>query len=185
MKVLVFSSTITAILFTAIWNWDNTYQKPELTTLIPASEGQPALIVPTPETAFVHEDPPSIAPLKNGRFTSGYGMRIHPVHKKKRMHRGIDFAAPMGTPVVATASGKVITTDFQKNGYGNHIVIQHDEIYSTKYAQLSKILVKKGEVVQQGDTIGLVGSSGLSTAPHLHYEVRKSGEWVDPKAYLP
>lgn len=130
-------------------------------------------------------EPPSIKPL-DGDFEvkSGFGYRIHPFIKKKRFHSGIDFAAPEGTPVLATADGEVIISKTNKTGYGKHIVILHDEGFKTMYAHLSKLKVKKGEKIKKGDIIGLVGTTGTSIAPHLHYEVVKDGKKVDPEKYF-
>ncbi|MEM6262346.1 MAG: peptidoglycan DD-metalloendopeptidase family protein [Bacteroidota bacterium] len=122
---------------------------------------------------------------------SPFGMRFHPVHHVNKMHKGLDFVAPKGTPVLATASGEVEKAVYQgnKEGYGRHIVIKHDEAYegeqySTLYAHLSSLRVKQGEYVMQGDTIGFSGNTGTSTAPHLHYEVHLNGDHVDPLEYL-
>jgi len=131
-------------------------------------------------------DPPTIAPITgNFRISSGFGMRIHPIHKTKRMHQGLDLIAPTGTPVQATANGTVHKVKVSKGGYGKHIIIQHDEEYQTLYAQLSSITVQEGQVVKEGDIIGAVGSSGASTGPHLHYEVIKNGMHEDPREYFP
>ena len=129
-------------------------------------------------------DPPSIAPLKgNHEVTSNFGMRLHPLKKKRQFHRGMDFKAPIGTPVLATANGMVEQVAKHKNGYGNHIVIKHDEAFKTLYAHLSEIKISKGQKVEIGDVIGLVGTTGAAIASHLHYEVIKSGKAVDPMAY--
>lgn len=130
------------------------------------------------------QEPPTISPLGGSyEITSGFGQRLHPILKEKRMHRGVDFRAPIGTPVKATSDGKVIKAG-ETYGYGIRIVIQHDESYQTLYAQLSELKVKVGQTVKKGDVIGKVGSSGLSTAPHLHYEVIKDGACEDPEKYL-
>ncbi len=130
-------------------------------------------------------DPPSSYPLgKDFEVTSHFGMRLHPVYKKKKMHFGIDFRAPVGTPVYATSDGVVEKVAEQKRGYGNHIVLRHDDSFKSLYAQLSEIKVDSGQSVKKGDLIGLVGSSGTSTAPHLHYEVIKDGKKVDPVNYF-
>ena len=130
-------------------------------------------------------DPPTRSPLKGDRkITSTFGMRMHPILKEKKHHRGIDFKAAIGTPVYATAHGVVKKVENTPKGYGKHIVIQHDNHYETLYAQLSEMDVKEGDEVQFGDRIGAVGSSGMSTAPHLHYEVIKDGARVDPEKYL-
>lgn len=146
------------------------------------AEIAPPLDVP----AFLQalQDPPDISPLGEGfTVTSSFGKRMHPITKVIKLHQGIDLKAPMGTPVYATSDGIVVKAEFHK-GYGNHIVIQHDEQYKTLYAQLSKIDVEVGEEIAKGTVIGAVGSSGMSTAPHLHYEVIKGGECQDPEDYL-
>lgn len=131
------------------------------------------------------EDPPTISPLQGDpKITSGFGMRVHPIQKVKKQHRGVDFKAETGTPVYATSDGVVVKVETQPKGYGQHIVIEHDEHFKTLYAQLSRMDVKVGDEVKRGDQIGAVGSSGMSTAPHLHYEVIKDGVHVDPAEYL-
>ncbi len=129
---------------------------------------------------------PSVWPIdrENCKFTSGFGERIHPIYREKMMHKGVDLAAAKGTPVQVTADGVVEKTEDWPEGYGKYIVVVHNDIFTTLYAQLSEIKVKVGDRVKQGDVIGLVGSSGLSTAPHLHYEVRKNGEVVNPADYF-
>ena len=129
-------------------------------------------------------DPPNISPIKgNHKVTSSFGMRFHPVFKKEKFHRGMDFKAATGTPVLATSNGIVTKAENQKKGYGNFIVIKHDDEYETLYGHLHEIKIAVGQKVFQGDVIGTVGSSGLSTVPHLHYEVIKAGKAVDPIAY--
>lgn len=117
---------------------------------------------------------------------STFGMRTHPILKQERMHQGIDFAAPAGTPVLATAGGIVSKTLMaaDSSGYGIHTVIKHDDNFETRYAHLSQLLVSIGQVVEKGDTIGLSGSTGLSTNPHLHYEVLKDGIHLDPQDFF-
>lgn len=129
---------------------------------------------------------PSIKPIKQVQATSGYGWRIHPITKKRQFHNGTDLKADEGTPVIATADGKVLKCEFleQGKGYGRMILIQHNQQYSTLYAQLSEFKVKQGDEIKQGSIIGLVGHSGISTGPHLHYEVFKDGKNVDPKEYF-
>lgn len=132
---------------------------------------------------------PSIKPLKEAdikRMSSGFGMRIHPASKKKQMHWGIDFAAEMGKPVIATADGEITTTQFRSEtkGYGRRVVIKHSEVYTTSYSHLSGFNCKVGQQVKKGEVIGYIGSSGQSWAPHLHYEVFKDGKRVDPAAYF-
>ena len=115
---------------------------------------------------------PSVLPIniKDYTMSSGYGIRIDPVYKSHKFHAGLDFAADMGTQVFATADGKISFAS-QKSGYGNCIDIDHGYNYKTRYAHLSKILVPEGKEVKRGELIGLVGSTGKSTGPHLHYEV--------------
>lgn len=144
-----------------------------------------AKISSTEELAFI----PSIQPVQNedlNKLASGFGIRIHPIHKGKYMHAGIDFAAPRNTPVYATAYGKVklVKQSKDQTGYGNQIEIDHNNGYVTKYAHLETINVKIGEEVKRGQVIGLVGNSGGSVAPHLHYEVRKDGKKVNPIFYM-
>jgi murein DD-endopeptidase MepM/ murein hydrolase activator NlpD len=129
---------------------------------------------------------PAIQPVANKnlkRMASGYGNRIHPVYKTKKMHWGMDFSAPKGTEVYATGDGKVEKVKRTKRGYGNQVRINHSYGYKTFYAHLDKYIVKKGQVVKRGDLIGYVGSTGTSTAPHLHYEVVKDKKKVNPVNY--
>lgn len=133
----------------------------------------------------LNNDPPSIYPLgEDYEVSSHFGMRLHPLHKVKKMHLGIDFRAPIGTPVYATSDGVIETVETPTKGYGKHIIIRHDDSFKSLYAQLFEIKVKEGQTVKQGDLIGLVGSSGTSTGPHLHYEVIKDGKRVDPVNYF-
>jgi murein DD-endopeptidase MepM/ murein hydrolase activator NlpD len=114
--------------------------------------------------------------------SSAYGMRRHPVLKRRRMHRGIDFAARRGTPVLAAGSG-VVTFAGRQNGYGQLIIIDHGHGLTTRYGHLRRIKVNVGDRVAPGQTIGQVGSSGRATGPHLHFEVRVAGKAVDPIRY--
>jgi murein DD-endopeptidase MepM/ murein hydrolase activator NlpD len=133
---------------------------------------------------------PSIFPVKKGegvKISSGFGMRIHPISKKEMMHNAVDIKAPEGTPVYATADGlvrKVKQNYKQGEGYGKYIIIDNEGGYSTLYAQLKDYSAKEGQEVKQGDVIGYVGQTGLSTGPHLHYEIKKDGENVDPEKYF-
>lgn len=117
-------------------------------------------------------------------MASGYGYRIHPIYKVRKLHTGTDFSAPTGTPIYATGDGKVSTYKRSRAGYGNHIVIDHGYGYQTLYAHMSKVDVKRGQKVKRGDVIGYIGSSGRSTAPHLHYEVIKDGRKINPINYF-
>jgi len=126
---------------------------------------------------------PAIQPVKKEdltRMASGYGWRIDPFLKTRKKHYGMDFTAPKGTPVYATGPGKVIRADANSSGFGKHIRIDHGFGYISLYAHLSKYNVRKGQRVKRGDLIGFVGSTGRSEAPHLHYEIRKNKERINP-----
>ena len=130
---------------------------------------------------------PAIQPVSNKelkRLASGFGMRMHPIYKVRRMHTGTDFSVPTGTPVYATGDGEIIATFTKFNGYGKYIKIQHGFGYQTLYAHLSQFLVKPGQKVKRGQIIGYSGNSGASTAPHLHYEVIENGKKVNPVNYF-
>ena len=132
------------------------------------------------------EDIPSISPISGSdgvRMTSGFGMRMHPIEKVKKMHFGMDFACKTGTEILATADGEVKSVTHTK-GYGKMITLIHGDDYQTKYAQLSEFKVAEGDKVRKGDVIALSGNSGASTAPHLHYEILKGGKRVDPADYI-
>jgi len=118
------------------------------------------------------------------RVGSGFGMRKDPIDSTMKMHKGIDIAAPTGTKVYAAGSGKVLKITSSDDGYGNCIVIEHGYGFVTRYAHLSGFKIKEGDEVKKGDLIGLVGSTGRSTGPHLHYEIEKDGERIDPKKYI-
>jgi murein DD-endopeptidase MepM/ murein hydrolase activator NlpD len=115
-----------------------------------------------------------------GHITSGFGLRFHPILGFTRMHKGIDIGAPRGTPVYAVADARVASAGWS-GGYGNFIRLSHSPSLATGYGHLSRILVQPGQVVQRGETIGLVGSTGLATGPHLHWEVWKNGVAVNPQ----
>ena len=119
------------------------------------------------------------SPLEFSRVSSGYGMRFHPIHGGQRPHLGVDFAAPTGTPVRTVGDGVVQFAGWQ-GGYGNIVVVQHANQQQTAYAHLSRIDVRKGQKLDQGDFIGAVGSTGASTGPHLHFEFRDKGKHIDP-----
>ncbi len=129
---------------------------------------------------------PAVMPVANKdlkRTASGFGYRIDPIYKTQKMHTGMDFTADTGTDVYATGNGVVESVEVKKWGYGKHVVIDHGYGYKTMYAHLIKFNVKKGQKVKRGDLIGFVGSTGKSTAPHLHYEVIKDGNKVNPANY--
>ncbi len=126
---------------------------------------------------------PAIQPVSNkdlNRIASGYGSRIDPVYKTVKFHYGLDFAAPQGTPIYATADGNVITAGNTGNGYGNYVVINHGYGYETLYGHMVRVKARNGQTVKRGEVIGWVGSTGKSTGPHCHYEVHKYGQKIDP-----
>lgn len=125
---------------------------------------------------------PSLRPTE-GIMSSAFGYRRHPITGAWRMHEGVDIAAPLGTPIYAAGAGVVIHAG-EKGGYGYTVIIDHDYGLTTLYAHMSKILVERGALVQKGDCIGLVGSTGVSTGPHLHYEVWVNGQPVNPLDYF-
>ena len=131
------------------------------------------------------ENIPAIQPVMNKdlkRVASGYGMRIDPVYHVRRFHQGMDFTAPTGTDIYATGNAKVVFSGW-KQGYGNTVILDHGFGYQTLYAHLFKSLVREGQRVRRYDVIALVGNTGKSTGPHLHYEVRLHGKPVDPRNY--
>ena len=126
---------------------------------------------------------PAIMPVANKdlkRVASGYGMRMHPILKIRKMHTGMDFTAPTGTDIYSTGDGVVVLVKKSRRGYGNHVVIDHGFGYSTRYAHMVKFNVRKGQKIKRGDVIGYVGNTGLSKGPHLHYEVEKNGKKINP-----
>lgn len=130
---------------------------------------------------------PAIQPVSNKelkRIASGFGTRIDPIYKTRKMHTGIDFTAPTGAKVYATGDGTVAKVTYDRWGYGTHIVINHGYGYQTLYAHLSAAKVKPGQKVTRGQLIGNVGSTGKSTGPHLHYEVIKNGQKVNPIGFF-
>lgn len=124
---------------------------------------------------------PAIKPVP-GVVISGFGVRVHPILHIRKEHTGLDFTAPIGTPVMATADGVVVTAGVG-NGYGNQIEIDHGT-FTTKFAHLSEFKVKVGDAIKRGDIIALTGNTGLSSGPHLHYEIIKNGDKIDPVDYF-
>lgn len=126
---------------------------------------------------------PAIQPVSNkdlNRIASGFGARIDPVYKTPKFHYGLDFSAPQGTPIYATADGNITTAGNTGNGYGNYVVINHGYGYETLYGHMVRVKVRNGQAVKRGEVIGWVGSTGKSTGPHCHYEVHKNGAKIDP-----
>ena len=130
---------------------------------------------------------PAIQPVSNKQLialASGFGFRVHPIYKVKKLHTGIDFAASIGTPIYATADGKVLEVSVRFSGYGKMVEIDHGFGYHTRYAHMHGFAVRQGQQVKRGDLIGYVGNTGLSTAPHLHYEVLLNGSHINPVHYF-
>jgi murein DD-endopeptidase MepM/ murein hydrolase activator NlpD len=142
----------------------------------PSSEGTASIV---PMVAWL----PSGMPTEGVTLSSRYGWRIHPIHGDARMHRGIDIPGTTGSPVFATAEGAVTLADWSE-GYGLLVQIDHGAGLDTRYAHLSSLAVTQGQRVHKGQVLGYVGSTGSSTGPHLHYEVRMAGEADDPTAFL-
>ena len=131
------------------------------------------------------DDPPTINPIEISSYevSSHFGMRNHPVKKKKVLHKGIDLKAAIGVEVKSTAAGIIVKAEYDEK-FGYFVEIKHDEHYTTRYHHLSALAVKASEKVELGQVIGAVGSTGVSTGPHLHYEVLEDGKHVDPVKYL-
>ena len=126
---------------------------------------------------------PAIQPVSNrqlDRIASGFGYRIDPVYGTPKMHKGLDFTAPQGTPIYATGNGTVRLAGYVDGGFGNHVIINHGYGYETLYGHMVRIKVRTGQRVKRGELIGWVGSTGKSTGPHCHYEVHVNGNEVDP-----
>jgi murein DD-endopeptidase MepM/ murein hydrolase activator NlpD len=130
---------------------------------------------------------PSIQPVSNknlNRIASGFGYRIDPVYKDRRPHQGLDFTAPQGTPIYATADGTVKEVGFTTSGFGNRVLINHGYGYETLYGHMYRFKARVGQQVKRGEVIGYVGNTGKSTGPHCHYEVHRGGRPVDPIYYF-
>lgn len=126
---------------------------------------------------------PAIQPVSNRnleRVASGFGYRIDPIYKTPKLHTGIDFTSATGTPIYATGDGRVTEASYDNGGYGYHVIISHGYGYKTLYGHMRRMKVRSGVTVKRGEVIGWVGSTGKSTGPHLHYEVMKNGEKIDP-----
>jgi len=138
--------------------------------------------------ALQGQNPPSdatwLTPVSGGRLTSPFGMRLHPVLKVNRMHNGIDLACAQGTPIYATRAGKVTKTAYQAGGAGNYVSINHLDGFSSIYMHMTHYVVSAGQTVSQGQLIGYVGSTGISTGPHLHFGISYAGTYVNPLAYI-
>lgn len=139
------------------------------------------LLTPPPGTGS--GDAPKGMPLRASRLSSRFGLRMHPLLNQVRMHTGVDLAAAMGEPVHATSGGVIMAAGWQ-GGYGLAVRINHGKGIETRYAHLSRLNVSAGQTIKPGDVIGFVGSTGRSTGPHLHYEVRKDGLAIDPSSSL-
>ncbi|MFN3428474.1 MAG: peptidoglycan DD-metalloendopeptidase family protein [Candidatus Sericytochromatia bacterium] len=152
---------------------------PGLTLRVPGGSSSPA-----PHAPHAPSAPSGKLSLPvHGRFSSPYGMRKHPVTGQHKLHTGLDIAAATGTPVKVPRSGTVTFAGWS-GGYGNYVVIDHGNGLQTAYAHLSAINVRKGQSVSAGSQLGKVGSTGMSTGPHLHFEVKRNGQFVDPKTVL-
>ncbi len=133
---------------------------------------------------------PSIKPVRSDKLNhrlellSGFGYRLHPIHKIMKMHAGIDFSAPQGTAIQVTGDGVVLKVEHDRSGYGLHVIVDHGYGYQTLYGHMSAVNVREGEKVKKGHQLGKVGSSGTSTAPHCHYEVHYKGKPVNPVDYV-
>ena len=138
--------------------------------------------------ALQGQNPPSnatwITPVSGYTITSAFGMRIHPVYKYALMHNGIDMACPQGTPIYATRAGKVTTASYQAGGAGYYVSINHGDGFSSIYMHMTNYVVSSGQSVAAGQLIGYVGSTGVSTGPHLHFGVSYAGTYVNPMAYI-
>jgi len=161
-------------------NWQS-LDKPQTQALVPSR----TVASPMGASAAVSRavSIPSRMPVEGIRLTSTFGMREHPVLGGRRAHKGVDLAAPTGTPVYATADGQVEKAEWF-SGYGLYIALDHGGSMETRYGHMSRLNVAAGQQVRKGELIGYVGSTGRSTGPHLHYEVRVSGEAVNPLPYM-
>ena len=138
--------------------------------------------------ALQGQNPPSsvvwITPVSGYTISSAFGMRVHPVYKYQLMHNGIDMACPQGTPIYATRAGMVTTASYQAGGAGYYVSINHGDGFSSIYMHMTNFVVSSGQSVSAGQLIGYVGSTGVSTGPHLHFGVSYAGTYVNPMAYI-
>lgn len=151
------------------------------------SKSQDEVVQKAEQKAAMFAAIPAIQPIANKQLValaSGFGVRIHPIYKVRKMHTGIDFAAPIGTPIYATADGKIEEVSVKFSGYGKMVVIDHGFGYKTRYAHMHEFAVRQGQNIKRGELIGYVGDTGLSTAPHLHYEVMMNGVLINPVHYF-
>jgi murein DD-endopeptidase MepM/ murein hydrolase activator NlpD len=149
---------------------------PGMTLRVPGGSSSPAPQAPSAPSGKMS------LPV-HGRFSSPFGMRKHPITGQHKLHSGLDIAAPTGTPIKVPRSGTVTFAGWS-GGYGNYVVVDHGNGLQTAYAHLSAINVRKGQSVSAGTQLGKVGSTGMSTGPHLHFEVKRNGQFVDPKTVL-
>lgn len=124
------------------------------------------------------------SPMGNTEIVSHFGNRYHPVKKKNQMHKGIDYKAAIGTPILSVEDGTVLEVKTHDRGYGKHIIIKHEGDYTSMYAHLSEFCVEKGQKIKKGTLIGKVGTTGQSISPHLHLEIRENGKPIDPVSVL-
>ncbi len=151
---------------------------------VTAVEGQQARLQQISATLNSGSDVANLhPPLPGLDIVSDYGMRLHPIHGDNRMHHGIDLDADAGTPI-STISDGIVTFAGERGGYGNLVIVDHGGGFETRYAHQEQLTVMEGDLLRAGDTIGFVGSTGNSTGPHLHFEVRKDGVSIDPEPWL-
>lgn len=153
--------------------------QPKRTSVVPGLTGITSGPVAIPGTVSI----PSLMPVEVGMLRSGFGMREHPVLGGRRAHKGVDLAAPSGTPIYASADGIVSKAEWFSS-YGLYVSLEHGGDIQTRYGHMSRLNVYNGQQVHKGDLIGYVGSTGRSTGPHLHYEVRVAGAAVNPLPYM-
>lgn len=151
--------------------------------LVAVSQPAATSVSATPRVRTGAVSIPSLMPVNVASLTSSFGMRSHPIFGGRRAHKGVDLAAPTGTPIRATADGTVSKAEWF-SGYGLYVSLEHGGAIQTRYGHMSRLNVYNGQQVKKGDVIGYVGSTGNSTGPHLHYEVRIDGVAVNPTPYM-